>query len=394
MSHSEAENPPAENPSLDTKIERAFHKLYHGGDFLSFELTPLVGGQILKAESLEALRACRLFDCYVCTDSPLARFKPSSVLSSIRLQNELHTPLICTLSMRDRNSLALCGEVLAANGFNLRAFLSLSGDPIRLGNTQAQGVFEGNSTKLNAIITRLNCGFDLSGRALNQPLKPIYNCNVINSYTNNPKSLETKMIRKITSSLQQDPKPTQPSSSPLLDSPPASHPSLESKPKREAPLESSQSLESHLDSKQDSRAHANPQVSSPTSSPTSSPHEVGLRALFSQPVYDVDSALLLLESLASANAKLGTSVPLVLGFFPVVSYKSALFLRDKLPGVFIPKSWIQALEQAHHTSDPKANERAVGLELSRELFTKLRSLHKKFHLMANGNLPLAQELLL
>lgn len=312
---------------LDRKIDRAFSKLESRESFLSFELTPLVGVQALAQESLNALKSCTLFDSFVCTDSPLARFKPSSVLSSIALQESLQKPCICTISMRDRNSIALCGEILSANAFNLRTFLSLTGDPIKLGNTEAKAVFEDSSTKLNAIINTLNAGLDLTGSALKSTPKRIYNCNVINSYAINPKTIESKMLKKIKSA--------------FIDS-----------------------------------------------------SSCSLSALFSQPVYSLESAHILLDSLESTNRILGTRVSLVLGFFPVVSYKSAVFLRDKLPGVFIPDSWILRLEKAHKSQNPKSEERKVGLELSRELFESLSKIHNKFHFMTNNNPSLARQILL
>lgn len=312
---------------LDRKIDRAFSKLESGESFLSFELTPLVGAQVLDLKTIEELQSCALFDSFVCTDSPLARFKPSSVLSSIALQNALQTPLICTLAMRDKNTAALCGEILGANAFGLRAFLSLTGDPIKLGNTDSKAVFEDNSMRLNAIINTLNAGFDLMGNALKSAPKRIYNCNVINSYAINPKTIESKMLKKIKSA--------------FIDS-----------------------------------------------------SSCSLSALFSQPVYSLESAHILLDSLESTNRILGTRVSLVLGFFPVVSYKSAVFLRDKLPGVFIPDSWILRLEKAHKSQNPKSEERKVGLELSRELFESLGTIHNQFHFMTNGSLALAQDVLL
>lgn len=313
--------------TLDSKIAKAFSKLESSESFLSFELTPLVGAQVLDLKTIEELQSCALFDSFVCTDSPLARFKPSSVLSSIALQNALQTPLICTLAMRDKNTAALCGEILGGNAFGLRAFLSLTGDPIKLGNTDSKAVFEDNSMRLNAIINALNAGFDLMGNALKSAPKRIYNCNVINSYAINTKTIESKMIKKIKS----------------------------------AKVDSSY---------------------------------CALSAFFSQPVYSVESAHALLDSLESANRTLGTKVSLVLGFFPVVSYKSAVFLRDKLPGVFIPESWILRLEKAHNSQNPKNEEQKVGLDLSRELFESLSKIHNKFHFMTNNSPSLARQILL
>ncbi|MGX3045146.1 hypothetical protein [Helicobacter sp. T3_23-1056] len=155
---------------MNTQIENLIDKIRAQREFLSFELTPPLSADTSEfittikstltqnlpkrnADSTNAIKSsadssvaeqnlhCKstaqhldshqspratlsqAIDAFVCTDSPLARFKPSSILSSIKLQNALSKPLICTLSMRDRNSIALCGEILAANEFDLRAFL-------------------------------------------------------------------------------------------------------------------------------------------------------------------------------------------------------------------------------------------------------------------------------
>lgn len=315
--------------ALDTLIDTTLQDLRQEQKrFISFELTPSVGAQIADQEKLAVIRDSNLFDGFVCTDSPLARFKPSSILSSIIFQNILLKPLICTLSMRDRNSIALCGEVLGANAFGLRAFLSLTGDPIKLGDSrESKGVFESNSTKLNGIITRLNSGLDLNAKPLKTIPKHIYNFNAINSYALNPQTLQNKIIKKIQSS--------------LLDS-------------------------------QDSE----------------------LSGLFTQPVYSIESAYDLLENLALTNRTLGTNTAMILGFFPVVSYKTAIFLRDKLPGVYIPQEWIARLEKAHNSKNPKIEEHKVGIDLSKTLFDQLTKAHNKFHVMANGNFALAREILL
>lgn len=296
-------------------IEQFVAKLGTKQRLLTLEVTPplspiLAGSK--EVEKLLTLSSEVAIDAFVCTDSPLAHFKPSSILSSIKLQNLTHKPVVCTLGMRDRNSIALCGDILAANEFGLRSFLCLTGDPIKLGDcAESKGVFEENSLKLMRIIHNLNEGKVLNGKALKDSMEPIYGFQVINSYANNPQSLKTKMRKKIS----------------------------QGKP----------------------------------------------YALFTQPVYSKEMAEFLLQSLDEINAELGTHTTLIFGFFPVVNYKVAIFLHDKLPGVFIPDTWITQLQNA------KDNEYEVGLELSRELLTQLRSLHDKIHFMSANKLELVRE---
>lgn len=283
-------------------------------------------------------------DAFVCTDSPLARFKPSSILSSIKLQNALEKPVICTLSMRDRNSMALCGEILGANELGARAFLSLTGDPIKLGDcADSKGVFEENSLKLARIIRDLNSGVALNGKPLASPVRKIYNFAVINSYSNNPASLATKIKRKL-------------SNAPIC-------------------------------------------------------------AFFTQPIFAQESAEFLLEALESAkreiargshkdsasqeckteretNCQTNKDTQIIFGFFPVLSYRVAVFLRDKLPGVYIPQEWLEKLEGA--SAKGKDYEREVGLELSRRVWEDLHNLCNsapKIHFMSSNHIELLREFL-
>ena len=296
-------------------LEQFITKLKGNQAFLSVEVSPKLSSTIGQGV-IDELESLKVADCFVCTDSPLARLKPSSILSSIKLQNALKKPVICTLSMRDRNSIALCGDILGANEFGLRAFLSLSGDGVKNGDcVGAKGVFEESSLKLGRIVDGLNQGIAANGKALKDSVETIYNFSVINSYANNTESLKKKMLKKLSNSLVQ--------------------------------------------------------------------------GLFTQPVFSLEAARFLLESMESINKELGQNCVMILGFFPVLSYKVALFLRDKLPGVYIPNEWVQKLEKA--SLKGKEVERKIGLELSRELFKDLQTLHNKFHFMSANKPSLLRE---
>lgn len=287
-------------------IESLVGKIQNNTSFLSFEVSPNISARLDK-ELVVALRSLQEVDAFVCTDSPLARFKPSSILSSIKLQQALNKPVICTLSMRDRNSIALCGDILAANELGLRTFLTLSGDSIKYGDCkESKGVFEESSLKLGKIIDSLNAGVALNGKPLKEPVDRIYNFQVINAYANNPQSLIHKIEKKLGASK--------------------------------------------------------------------------VYALFTQPVYSLQAAEFLLTHVEKYNVANHTNCALVLGFYPVMSYKGALFLRDKLPGVYIPDEWVQKLENAHHKGVDE--EKKVGLEISLALLERLKGLHNKFHFMS------------
>ena len=87
-------------------LEQFITKLKSNQAFLSVQVLPL--SSTIGQSVIDELEFLKIADCFVCTDLPLARLKPFFNLSSIKLQNALKKPLICTLSMRDRNSIALC----------------------------------------------------------------------------------------------------------------------------------------------------------------------------------------------------------------------------------------------------------------------------------------------
>ena len=296
-------------------LDQLITKLHSNQAFLSVEVSPSLSSTIGQSV-IDELKSLKQADCFVCTDSPLARLKPSSILTSIKLQNALKKPVICTFSMRDRNSIALCGDILGANEFGLRSFLSLSGDGVKNGDcVGAKGVFEESSLKLGRIIDGLNQGIAANGKVLKDSVETIYNFSVINSYANNTESLKKKMLKKLSNS--------------------------------------------------------------------------AVQGLFTQPVFSLEAARFLLESMESINKDLGQNCVMILGFFPVLSYKVALFLRDKLPGVYIPDEWVQKLEKA--SIKGKEVERKIGLDLSRELFKDLQTLHNKFHFMSANKPSLLRE---
>jgi len=89
----------------------------------------------------------------------------------------------------------------------------------------------------------------------------------------------------------------------------------------------------------------------------------GAQFLISRPVYELES----LSQLVSALD--GTGVPVVLSVTPLRSFEEADYLAHEVPGVTIPPSTIEALDNAG-----RGAARGVGLELAASLLAKARSL--------------------
>ncbi len=149
-------------------------------------------------EKLELYNLDKKVDGFSTTDNPLAKLKYNALFAAIKLQQKFNKPVIATMSMRDRNKIALQSDLLGANDFDVRAILALTGDPANMSDQpRTKGVFEGNSNMLLEMINSFNNGMDYSGRPFKSEPKTIYPFSVINSYAKNMKSLEKKMAKKV-----------------------------------------------------------------------------------------------------------------------------------------------------------------------------------------------------
>ncbi len=184
---------------MDTlMIEHVIEKLRHEA-FLSLETTPMHEPTFEPIiEKIAHFQLDKKVDAFSTTDNPLARLKYNALFGALKLQNRFSKPVITTMSMRDRNKVALQSDLLGANEHELRTILCLTGDPASASDQPLlKGVFEGNSTLLLDIIKCFNAGIDYSGKPFKTQPKPIYPFAVCNAHANTPKHLMKKMATKI-----------------------------------------------------------------------------------------------------------------------------------------------------------------------------------------------------
>lgn len=179
-------------------FQKLIHKLQNE-KYLTLETTPshepTFDGIIEKIKEYDLTSKV---DGFTTTDNPLSKLKYNSFFASVKLQQAFNKPVIATLSMRDRNKIALQSDLLGGNDFDVRAILALTGDPIHMSDQpHTKGVFEGNSNLLLEIINSFNNGMDFSGKLFKTAPKPIYPFAVVNSFAKNFKTLEKKMNKKI-----------------------------------------------------------------------------------------------------------------------------------------------------------------------------------------------------
>ncbi len=269
-------------------------------------------------DQIAKLGLADLVDGFSTTDNPLAKLKFNSVIAAMQLQERFKKPVLATMSMRDRNKIALQSDLLGANGINVRAILALTGDPAKISDQPgAKGVFEADSSMLLDIIKCFNAGIDYAGREFGVKPLPIYPFAVSNAYAKRPETLQKKFVKKL---------------------------------------------------------------------------EHGALGVITQPVFELENAQMLLELFEKAKKESGRQdATLILGIFPVTRLKTAQFLSAHVPGIHVPKSWLDQLYEAHQQGEKE--EEKTGLALSQELFERLLQEHPKIHMMTANRFTLAKKLL-
>jgi len=169
------------------------------GTYITLETTPGHSAQFTPTiEKIAELGLDKLVDGFSTTDNPLAKLKYNALFASKLLQDRFNKPVIATMSMRDRNKIALQSDLLGANEVDIRAILALTGDPANISDQpHAKGVFEGDSSLLLDIISAFNSGMNYAGKPFVVRPQVIYPFAVVNSYAKNPKTLQKKMQKKI-----------------------------------------------------------------------------------------------------------------------------------------------------------------------------------------------------
>ena len=94
-------------------------------------------------------------------------------------------------------------------------------------------------------------------------------------------------------------------------------------------------------------------------------YNAGAEYAITQPVFAPEALLSFIER----ADKMGINLPIVAGIWPLVSLKNALFLKNEVPGVYVPDSIITKMEKA------KTKEDALnyGIEIAHEIKEKISS---------------------
>ena len=91
--------------------------------------------------------------------------------------------------------------------------------------------------------------------------------------------------------------------------------------------------------------------------------EAGAEIAITQPVFDPETLLDILQQVRSAN------IPILAGIWPFASYRNATFMQTEVPGVSIPASIMERMRRA----ETKEAQVAEGIQIAREAIEQIRS---------------------
>ena len=287
--------------------------------YITLEITPPHSASLSNTiDTIKDLALQNHVDGFSVTDSPLAKLKYNSIIATYKLQKEFQKPVLATMSMRDRNSIALQSDLLGANDLGVRCFLALTGDPSSMSDQpNVKSVVEGNSNFLLNLIDNLNQGHDMAKKNFSVSPNHIFAYCTTNANSKNPKNLIRKLTKKMNNKAL---------------------------------------------------------------------------GIISQPVFHIEEAeeLISMFEAARMEADFKDSV-LILGLFPITSYKTAKFLDEKVPNMMVAKDILEKLHEASLISSKE--EQKVGLKLAKELFLELKKLHPKIHIMSANKFDIVKSIL-
>jgi methylenetetrahydrofolate reductase (NADPH) len=104
--------------------------------------------------------------------------------------------------------------------------------------------------------------------------------------------------------------------------------------------------------------------------------DAGAQFAVTQPVYTDRIA----EQISEVSSSVG--IPILLGILPLVTVRHAVFLRDRVAGIFVPEEIVKEMQTAESGTE---GEEAAGIALARNLFVKARTLFRGVCIMPPFN---------
>lgn len=108
--------------------------------------------------------------------------------------------------------------------------------------------------------------------------------------------------------------------------------------------------------------------------------EAGAEFAITQPVFDEKMLFDFLDSVKEFR------IPIIAGIWPFTSYKNAEFMANEVPGVVVPKKWLEKMKK----TTTKEQGRAAGIEIAKEMIETIKERVEGFAVSAPfGNVKMA-----
>jgi homocysteine S-methyltransferase len=89
----------------------------------------------------------------------------------------------------------------------------------------------------------------------------------------------------------------------------------------------------------------------------------GCRFIVTQPIYDEQTAKEISRAILHIN------IPVIMGILPLLSYKHAVFLHDKVAGIAVPEPLRQRMQKAHDPVKEGVSQARKMLELAKKMYS-------------------------
>ncbi|WP_107671116.1 methylenetetrahydrofolate reductase [Cyanothece sp. BG0011] len=179
-----------------------FRQAAQNKEFLiTAEVTPPKGGNPARMLEMAKQLKGRVHGVNI-TDGSRAVLRMSSIAASALLLQYGIEP-ICQMTCRDRNVIALQGDLMGAYALGLRNILALTGDPVKAGDhKKAKAVFELESVRLLQMIDKLNRGLDFNDQALSDEPLDLFPGAAVDPQCGSWSGLQRRFERKVAAGAQ------------------------------------------------------------------------------------------------------------------------------------------------------------------------------------------------
>ena len=177
------------------------HAVQNQEFLVTAEITPPKGGNACAMLEVALLLKSRVHAINI-TDGSRAVVRMSSLAAAALLWNHDIEP-IYQVACRDRNVIALQGDLMGAHALGIKNVLALTGDPVKAGDhPKARPVFELESVRLLKLIEKLNHGQDHNAKELPDQALDLFVGAAVDPQSESWSGLQRRFERKIEAGAQ------------------------------------------------------------------------------------------------------------------------------------------------------------------------------------------------